>query len=151
MKFPYQERPRSPSPAFPEAKTYLAPFISIIVKNGDKEVEVDALADSGASGCLFPGMLGIALGIDVYKGPIQAITGLGNKEVTAHFHKIRLRLGKEEWEAYAGFSFDYLGATGLLGQRSFFDHFRVIFDYQTECIIVNKRTISQKILTLVGQ
>ncbi len=151
MKFPYQERPRSPSPAFPSAKSYLVPFIPIVVRNGSKQIEVDALVDSGASGCLFPGMLGIALGLDIYKGPTQAITGLGNKEVTAHFHTIRLKLGEEEWQVYAGFSFDYLGATGLLGQRGFFDNFRVIFDYKKECVMVNKRSLSQKLLTLVGQ
>ena len=115
MKFPYQERPRSPSPAFPSSTSYLAPFIPITVKNNDKEIEVDALVDSGATGCLFPGMLGIALGVEIHKGPIQPITGLGNKEITAHFHDITLKLGNIEWKAYVGFSFDYLGATGLLG------------------------------------
>lgn len=105
--------------------------------------------DSGASGCLFPGMLGIALGLEVHKGPTQQITGLGHKEITAHFHNITLKLGNIEWKVYAGFSFDYLGATGLLGQRGFFDNFRVIFDRSAECIIIKKRTIIQQLFTMM--
>ena len=51
---------------------------------------------------------------------------------------------------YAGFSFDTIGIDGLLGQRGFFDNFRVVLDRADNCIIVNKRSLIQKTLTKFG-
>lgn len=77
MKFPYHEFPRNPTQAFPDDTSRLIPLVPIVLRNGDKEFEIDALVDSGASSCLFAGMLGLGLGLDVEKAPFQEIYGLG--------------------------------------------------------------------------
>ena len=150
MKFPYQERPRNPSEAFPDTNTRLVSLIPITVSFQSKSVTIDALVDLGADNCIFPGMLGEALGINVHSGPKQLISGLGARIIEARFHHVILKIGNIEIEVYAGFSFDTIGIDGLLGQRGFFDNFRVILDRTDNCVIVNKRSLVQKDLTKLG-
>ena len=147
MKFPYQEYPREPSEAFPDSRTRLSPIIPISVTTPKKSVMIDALVDSGADHCIFPGMLGVALGIDVNKGPKQLISGLGGRVIEARFHSIQLKLGRHLVGVCAGFSFDTIGVTGLLGQKGFFDNFKVIFDRSSQFIIVKRHSVFQKLLS----
>lgn len=150
MKFPYQEHPRQPSEAFPDTTSRIVPFIPVTIIYKQKPITIDALVDSGADNCIFPGMLGVALGIDVHNGPKQLISGLGARIIEARFHNVLLRVGNVEIKVYAGFTFDTIGTTGLLGQRGFFDNFRVVFDRSDNCVIVNKRSFPQKFLTKCG-
>lgn len=150
MRFPYQERPRKPSEAFPNATNRLVSIIPITLSFNDQSFTLDALVDSGADSCLFPGMLGVGLGIEVHKCPKQSITGLGGRVVEARFHKVKLQVGNVECDIYAGFTFDTIGISGLLGQRGFFDNFRVTFDRAENCVIVNKGTAFQRLLTRLG-
>lgn len=140
MKFPYYELPRNPSPAFPDARSWLVPIIPIKIRYEDKEFNVDGLADSGSSGCIFPQMLGLGLGIDVKKGPSQKIHGLGGATIIAHFHEVTLQLGRHSWKTYVGFSPYELGVGCLLGQRGFFSQFRVTFDRRSNVTIVRNHS-----------
>ena len=150
MKFPYKAFPRNPSEAFPDRTSELIPYLPITLSYAGKSFDTVALADSGASHCLFPGMLGVGLGIDVEKGAKQKIYGLGRGQVIVHFHEINLKLADCEWTARVGFTMNDLGTTGLLGQSGFFINFRVIFDRMENCVIVNKRTLLQRALTGLG-
>ena len=150
MQFPYQEYPRVPSEAFPDLTVRLVPMIPVILSAGKKPIQIDALVDSGADSCIFPGMLGVALGIDVHKGPIQRISGLGGRIIEARFHNIQLKLGKIDCKIYAGFSFDTIGITGLLGQRGFFENFRVTFDRQNRCVIIHPKNIFNNLFARAG-
>ena len=111
---------------------------------------MDALADSGASSCLFAGMIGLGLGLDVEKGPTQKIYGLGRGEVTAHYHHITLQIGGFSWEEYVGFCFDNFRVNGLLGQKGFFSNFRVTFDYEARYVSVSRRGFASKLLSMIG-
>ena len=146
MKFPYHEIPRTPTPAFPEETRRLIPLVPIVLRNADKEFEIDALADSGASSCLFAGMIGVGLGLDVLKGPTQKIYGLGRGEVTAYYHKVNLQIGNVSWDEYVGFCFDNFRVDGLLGQKGFFSNFRVVFDHKAGYVSIHKRNFFQKFL-----
>ena len=150
MKFPYHELPRNPTPAFPKETRRLVPLVPVVLRNGDKEFEINALVDSGASSCLFAGMLGVGLGLDVSKGPPQKIYGLGRGEVTAYYHKVTLQVGDIVWDEYVGFCFDNFRVDGLLGQKGFFSNFRVVLDHEARCVIVHKRNFFQKFLTNTG-
>lgn len=150
MKFPYQERPRKSSAAFPDVTSRLVSVIPVTLSFNDQSFTLDALVDSGADSCIFPGMLGVRLGIGVHNCPKQSITGLGAKVIEAHFHQVKLKVGNVECDVYAGFTFDTIGISGLLGQRGFFDNFRVTFDRVENCVIVNRRTVLQRLLTRLG-
>lgn len=150
MKFPYQERPRNPSDAFPNVTSRAVPIIPVTLSFGDRSITLDALVDSGADNCIFPGMLGVGLGIDVNRGPRQNIFGLGGRVIEARFHRVKLSMGSMQCEVYAGFTFDTIGMSGLLGQRGFLDHFRVVFDRSENCVMVNRRAVLQRLLTKFG-
>lgn len=152
MKFPYQERPRQPSEAFPDDTRRLVSLVPVTLTSTSKEksITLDALVDSGADSCIFPGMIGIALGINVHEGPKQLISGLGGRQVEARFHYIKLRIGNIQFDVYAGFSFDTIGISGLLGQRGFFDNLRVVFDRTDNSVIINRRSCVHKLLTKLG-
>ena len=150
MKFPYQEHPRQPSDAFPNVTSRLVPFIPVTVIYHGKSITIDALVDSGADNCIFPGFLGVALGVEVHEGPKQLISGLGARVIEARFHYVQLKVRNVEIEVYAGFTFDTIGTTGLLGQRGFFDNFKVVFDRVDNCVIVNQRSFLQKVFTAAG-
>ena len=150
MRFPYQERPRNPSEAFPNVTSRSVPIIPVTLSSKGQSFTMDALVDSGADNCIFPGMLGVGLGIEVQRGPKQKIFGLGGRVIEAHFHHVKLKVGNAECDVYAGFTFDSIGISGLLGQRGFFDHFRVIFDRSDNSVIINPRTALQKFLTGLG-
>ncbi|MBI4432304.1 MAG: aspartyl protease family protein [Candidatus Omnitrophica bacterium] len=87
MRFPYQQHSRNASEAFPQKTTRLLPIIPVTF-HGKEQITIDMLVDSGASACLVPGFLGIALGIDVHSGPRQKITGLGGRQVEARYHNV---------------------------------------------------------------
>jgi len=150
VKFPYHEFPRNPTPAFPDDTHRIIPLVPIVLRHGDKEFEIDALADSGASSCLFAGMLGLGLGLDVEKAPFQEIYGLGRGVVKAYYHKITLQIGRVVWDEYVGFCFENFRVDGLLGQKGFFSKFRVVFDYQTQTISVCQRNLLSNFLTSIG-
>ena len=150
MKFPYQEIPRNPTQAFPDLNSRLVPVVPVILKNGDKEFEIDALVDSGASSCMFAGMLGIGLGLDVKNGPSQEIYGLGSGSVRAYYHNVTLQIGNVVWQEYVGFCFNNFRIDGILGQKGFFSNFKVSLDYQERCVIVNPRNIFHRAFTKIG-
>ena len=150
MKFPYQEIPRNPTQAFPDLNSRLIPVVPIVLRNGDKEFEIDALVDSGASSCMFAGMLGEGLGLDVKKGPSQEIYGLGSGSVRTYYHNVTLQIGNTVWEEYVGFCFNNFRVDGLLGQKGFFSKFKVSLDYQARCVTVNPRSVIHKALTAIG-
>ena len=150
MKFPYHEIPRNPTLAFPDHNSRLVPIVPILLKNGDKEFEIDALVDSGASSCLFAGMLGLGLGLDVKRGPSQPIYGIGSGNVIAYYHNITLQIGNVVWQEYVGFCFDNFRIDGILGQKGFFNNFKVNLDYQAKCVMVHRRNMFQKVLTQIG-
>ena len=150
MKFPYQEFPRNPTPAFPKDTHRLIPLVPIVLRKGGKEFEIDALVDSGASSCLFAGMIGLGLGLDVERGPFQEIYGLGRGVVKAYYHKIVLQVGNVVWEEYVGFCFENFRVDGLLGQKGFFSKFRVAFDYQSQTVAIHKRNFLSNLLTSIG-
>lgn len=150
MKFPYHEFPRNPTPAFPGDACRLIPIVPVVLRNREKEFEIDALADSGASSCLFSGMLGLGLGLDVEKGPSQEIYGLGRGVVKAYYHKVILQIGNVVWEEYVGFCFENFPVDGLLGQKGFFSKFRVTFDCQSRTTSVCQRNLFTNLLTNMG-
>ena len=150
MKFPYQEFPKNPTPAFPKDTTELIPIVPVVLRHGDKEFEIDALVDSGASSCLFAGMLGTGLGLDVNQGPSKDIYELGRGSVKAYYHRVTLQIGNIVWQEYVGFCFDNFRVDGILGQKGFFSNFRVVLDYGAKCVVVRKPSIFQKLLTTIG-
>ncbi len=103
------------------------PVVFTNPKNGFA-IPVFCLVDSGASDTLLHWEIGKTLGIDIEKGKRHEYAGIGGV-VAGYRHPIKIRLANDTCEftiecAIMQFpSFD-----GLLGQRGFFDNYKVVFE-----------------------
>lgn len=128
MKFFYLNLPAKPTPAYPDKKSELYPIIPIRFKNNSHFCDCYALIDSGATDCLFPAFVGEKIGLEIKDGKLQTIYGVGQSVITAYFHNVTFELGGREYQSYFGFTYDALPFPAL-GQRGFFNLFRVKFVY----------------------
>lgn len=95
-------------------------------KHNLSKFPVNCLLDSGADKNLFPAQWGEAVGIKIKSGIEVIHFGIGNKDVKAYRHTVKLYLGTYIFETEADFSYEQ--AFPLLGREGFFKHFtRIIF------------------------
>ncbi len=135
MKFNYFKMPVPPSEAHPTHKWYKRPIIQIDLVYNSNRLKTYALIDSGADWCVFQGVLGKALSINLESGKKQLIRGITADPIVAYFHDISISIGGWDFSCYVGFS-DGLNTLpyGILGQNGFFSKYVIIFDYQKETI-----------------
>ncbi len=96
-------------------------------KNG-LEIPVFGLVDSGASDTLLHWEIGAALGIDIESGKKHEYAGVGGI-VTGYRHPIKIRLVDDRREFLIECAILKLPSfDGLLGQRGFFDNYKVTFE-----------------------
>lgn len=113
-----------------DAEGRLSPLLRFLASNMGADVsarvELEATLDSGAERSLFNGRIGIALGLDVMRGPEIAFSTMAGGLLSATLHPIRLshpELGTFELEV--AFSTGEIWRN-LLG-RDFFDLLQVGF------------------------
>ncbi len=138
MKFPYLKFNANPCPAFPERNSCYRPIIPVHLCSIDlsKRVQYYTLLDTGADFNLFHSDLAEIVGInDFRKGNMQVIFGIEGEGIKTYFQDIIIEIGGWKFRAYSGFT-DFDGKKGkdkmpygILGQKGFFDLFKVIFDY----------------------
>jgi len=137
MKFSYSKFPSSPNPAFPERKFIKRPVIPVEVKYNGNSIKYLALIDSGADFCIFHAQIGEALGIDIKKGKTLEFYGIVGDKKEAFFHNVLISVGGIEKECYCGFSYEFDETKmpyGVLGQKGFFNLFKILMDYEKEQI-----------------
>lgn len=114
----------------------LRPVIPIKLKNKNQEIGYLVLIDSGADICLFNAEIGEAIGIEIKKGKIKEVFGIGGKASFYYLHRVKIEVGGYEYEIDAGFMPSISGSLGMpygvVGQNGFFEHFKVIFDKSKE-------------------
>ncbi len=127
------------SPVQKPAKYVYRPVIPIKLFLDKKIITFDALIDSGADECTFPGWIAETLGHNVYKGKQKIFSGIGGS-VLSYLHKTHLKLNEFEFitDVYYSHEWDDM-PFGLLGQAGFFSHFNVNFNYQQKEIILKFR------------
>ena len=129
IKFTFEDE----QPLF--GKYVLKPIVPIEVFYGEVSRKYLALVDSGADFCIFDAEIAESLEIDVQKGekiPFGGIQTTG-KQALAYLHEVTLGIGGNKHNARVGFSYDIAkNGYGIVGQLGFFDHFKVIFDINSE-------------------
>ena len=106
--------------------TILRPVIEIKLKSGFESLRYEVLVDSGADFCFFNSEVGEALGLDIKKGKLKEVFGVGGKVALYYLHKVQIEISHHSFEIEAGFMPDVAGrmmSYGLVGQRGFFDNF----------------------------
>lgn len=111
---------------------FYRPLIDVNLRNGKLTCKYVALIDSGADFNIFHADVARLLSIDLTK--LQKIEFGGIKEdktsCKGFVAAVELGLDGRFFNAPVVFSSDISpNGSGVLGQRGFFEHFRVIFDY----------------------
>jgi len=138
LSFPYTRYEVS-EPGSKKRKHVYRPVIPVQILSGKKSVCFDALVDSGADGCTFPGWVAKMVGKDVEDGRPKIFSGIGGA-VLSFKHKVRLSVEGITFpmEAYFSHEWDDL-PFGLLGQSGFFSRFDVAFSWRSKSIRLRKR------------
>lgn len=140
MKFRYTKFTDHPAPG--QSITILRPIIPVGLRSRGKTVPgYSVMIDSGADDCLFHAEIGEALGIDMNSGIERSYSGVGFGELKGRRHPVEIQIGGywltcdvtfchgmvRDHPAFPGMKQGL--RYGILGQRGFFDQFKVIFDY----------------------
>ena len=120
----------------------LRPVIPVILKSGRNSMGYEVLVDSGADLCLFDAEMGEILGIDVKKGKVREVFGVGGKASLYYVHTLDIEVGGWTYKIEAGFMPNVAGRVmpyGIVGQKGFFDTFVVKFDLLKEEVELKER------------
>jgi len=93
-------------------------------------VRYEVLVDSGADICIFDLEMAELIGLDVEKGDKVFFAGVTGTQRVAYVHDIKINVGGHTLKTRAAFAALPAQGHGFVGQRGFFEFFRVIFDYQ---------------------
>ena len=97
-------------------------------KNG-ASVEARCLIDSGASSIVLNGEFAEVLGIDLRTGKEHKFQGIKGDPAVGYDHLLNMRLKQDTNEFLVECSLvPELKTTGLLGQKGFFENYRVVFE-----------------------
>ena len=125
MKFSYEKYPSI------EGATVLYPTLNVGLVNPKTKKTISAykvLVDSGAAGCVFHGLIGEVIGLDVTSGEELPMSGVTKGNAKQYLHPVIIEIGGNKIDLVVGFSYDLSFPFGLLGQLGFFEKFRVCFD-----------------------
>lgn len=128
MHFPYQE----PAPGI------FRPIVSVRLYSKGVFVFYDALIDSGADRCIFH--IGLTKILKIRTGEPVKFRGISGELLQGTRAKVNLALLDWKFKTEVIFS-PNLGpmAYGVLGQKGFFDNFRVCFDKSRSQIEINPK------------
>lgn len=119
------------------------PLLKIGIKtqlnSGNDFVDYEALIDSGADDCLFPEELAEIAKISIDKTKGKRFSGLGGSSMVGYPASVSISLGEYNFSTEIYFSSNLEGY-GILGQKGFFDKFRIRFIYSKKMVeIVEER------------
>jgi hypothetical protein len=123
-------------------KDTFRPVIPVFLKNDRIRIGYEVLVDSGADLCLFHADIGEAIGLDIEKGKPREVFGVGGKVSVYYLHPITLVVGGWEYDIEAGFMPAVSGRSmpyGLVGQKGFFEFFKVTFDHASKDIEIKPK------------
>jgi hypothetical protein len=126
MKFEYLKQPNF---ANPSATWISRPMLNVKLSQGNESANILALVDSGADCSLFHSSVAEILGINVQDGRHQQFFGISATPLDVYFHTINLQISGDTHVVPMEVGFADLNAVGgLLGQRDFFQNFKIAFE-----------------------
>lgn len=108
---------------------------------------VNCMVDSGSDRNLFPAEWGERVGIKIKKGKLVKIQGIGNIEMEAYRHKVKIYIGLVNF--YVEADFCYTQKQPLLGRNGFFNCFKkIIFNEEERVTELEPRSNSKLLKNL---
>lgn len=117
----------------------LRPVIPIEIECNNLITPYEVLIDSGADICIFNSQIAEVLGIDLLKGIKSQVNGITGFPEDIYIHTIRIKLGGKHYRIDVGFIQMSNTSYGVLGQKGFFDKFKVSFDLKKKEIELKPR------------
>ncbi len=106
----------------------LKPIIPIGLLYNGRIIKYEALIDSGADFNIFNAEIGELFGIDIRSGKKMEFSGIAGEPFEVYLHNLTLEIGGWRYNIMAGFSYEISPhGFGILGQKGFFNLFRVKF------------------------
>ncbi|MBI3572587.1 MAG: hypothetical protein HY092_00100 [Candidatus Kerfeldbacteria bacterium] len=132
MKFSYRKIPLTDRSAY-FGSSFLRPIIPVTIQAGNKTIRYAALVDSGADFNIFHAEIGAGIGLDIPSGEPINFGGIHAKSgAQGYFHDVTLIVGGHVFPTRVAFSSGIAEyGHGVLGQKGFFEFFKVIFDHQS--------------------
>jgi len=117
------------------------PIIPIEITKKRLSFPTEALLDTGADFSIFSAEIGEALGIKINSGTPHEIIGVGGAITKGFIHKIGITIPGFPMYSSWGFFSDGLNDMhpSILGQKGFFECFRVSFEYRTKHIVIRTK------------
>jgi hypothetical protein len=123
-----------------DGEQVIRPIIPIKLKGGDKEFQYDVLVDSGADVCIFDSEIAELIGINVTSGRVDTFGGVTGVSKASYIHEVEMEVGGWPYKAEVSFApgISRFGH-GIVGQKGFFEFFKVGFDYTASEIEVKPK------------
>ncbi len=117
-------------------KAIYRPIINVGLKHKEKGSDVGyfVLVDSGADFNIFDWDIAEILGLKKEDGKEVEFGGITGKKAKAFLFDVVLVVGGESCIVECAFSSDIEGGVGVLGQKGFFDLYKVEFNYSKKVI-----------------
>lgn len=130
------------TPRFGPVGVEYDPLVDVVYRNpkNGKSIEVRSLIDSGAAGIILHGQFAELLGINPELGKLHEFQGIAHTPVRAYDHELTIRLKEDrhEYRIMCSIMPD-LSTSALLGQRGFFDNYKVTFERYNQRIELTPR------------
>ena len=117
LKFPYKIY-----------KTFPCPIVPIQLQGPKGWITFDAYVDSGAFYSIFSAQDAELMGLDFRSGRRSSITVGDGNTIPVYFHTLPIIIGNISFNALIGFSQKLGVGFNLLGRRSVFEEFVIVFD-----------------------
>ena len=110
----------------------IRPIIPVKIKNGSLEIRYEVLVDSGADICIMDAEIAELIGIELTKGKKASFSGATGKSEYCYSHLVEIEVGGASFSTEVAFASGLSkSGYGIVGQRVFFDFFKVTFDYSS--------------------
>ena len=104
--------------------------VDVLLRLGEKEIEVATKLDTGASFCIFQRIYGELLGLDIERGQ-KEIVGTPISSFVAYGHEIRIAVLGIETSSMVYFAADENFSRNVLGRQGWLDRVRLgLIDYE---------------------
>lgn len=116
------------------------PLVPVRISFRKKFILTKALVDSGSDYCIFPLDYAYDLGVSSVKSSKTIFRSFTGEPATISLYRINLAIDTHQVKITAGFT-DSIGpySYSVLGQKGFFDNFKVCFDKQKQQIEIEPK------------
>ncbi|MCK4244643.1 MAG: hypothetical protein KAX20_03355 [Candidatus Omnitrophica bacterium] len=139
LRFSYREYPILDKEGKITSLAY-RPVIDVRLIFKEKSRLFPAIIDSGADESLFPGWMAKFLGHHLEKGKkVRLFRGIGG-EIKAYLHQTYIEIGGIGFRCDTYYSDKFNDwEYGLLGEKTFFSHFKIELDYKNKLIVLTPK------------